>query len=257
MKRKKIIIMIAVAVITVIIAAISCDNGNGNVDPIHGTAPCDTTFWSGENGNIFPLEEFHKLGEENDTTGQRAMVDKYRRVLTTNVVAHYTDIKSEKNIRFVLGSGFATDVKSGDGKTYSGSFRNELIIIINDPSVKDTLFLACGNGMLSPLELYSQTDLGTAAPWRIVILPGEGIANHLPELQAWANVAGKCNIPIKDKRGNIVSQETYLKYLGRYESVLFPYDVIDVANGEVYDRNGNKVNFNKRIQKKKKQSSKR
>ena len=165
MKEFRMIAILAIA--TIVVALASC-NGS-NVDPIHGTVPEDTTFWSGTDGRIFPLDEFRKLGEANDTAGQRAMVDKYRKVLTANVIAHYPNIKDEKNIRFVLGSGYAKDVKSGDGKTYSGKFKNELIIIIDDPAIKTTLFLACGNGMLSPLELYTQSDFGTAERWRFSI----------------------------------------------------------------------------------------
>ena len=54
-------------------------------------------------------------------------------------------------------------------------------------------------------------------------------------------------ITIKDKNGKVVSQTTYLNYLGRYESYLFPYDVVDVLNGKVYDENGYEVNFEKRL----------
>lgn len=227
----------------VMMALVSCGN---EVDPIHGTVPVDTTFWSGSDGRIFPLDEFHKMGEANDTVGQRAMVDKYRKVLTANVVAHYPQISNEKNIRFVLGSGYAKDVKSGDGKTYSGKFKNELIIIIDDPAVKETLFLACGNGMLSPLELYTQSDFGTAEQWRFTIQKGEGLANYLPQLERWGSVANQLSIPIKDKDGKVVSQETYLNYLGKYESLLFEGDVIDLLAGKVYNKAGQEVQFDRR-----------
>lgn len=229
-----------------------------SVDPIHGTKPVDTSYWRGnvttadgdtiENtvNAYFPLEEFKKLGELNDTAGQCAMVNEYRKVLTTNIVAHYPSIKDEKNIHFVLGSGYAKNVLSGDGKTYSGKFKNELIIILDDPSVKDTIFLACGNGMLSPIEDLVSSDLGTADRWRYTILPGQGLAHHLPQLQAWAEVAKSLSIPIKDKNGKVVSQETYLNYLGRYQSLLFPYDVVDVLDGKVYNKLGQEVDFGRR-----------
>ena len=210
--------------------------------------PVDTTFWSGTGGEAFyfPLDKFHQLGERNDTAGQRTMVDKYRKVLTANVVAHYPNIQDEKNIRFVLGSGYAKDVKSGDGKTYSGEFKNELIIIIDDPNVKETLFLACGNGMLSPLELYTQADFGTAERWRFTIQKGEGLANYLPQLEKWGAVANQLSIPIKDKDGKVVSQETYLNYLGKYQSLLFEGDVIDLLAGKVYNKAGQEVQFDRR-----------
>lgn len=237
------LIFALVAIATIVVMA-SCKK---KVDPIHGTVPVDTTFWSGSTEDTyFPLEEFHKLGEANDTIGQRAMVDKYRKVLTTNVVAHYPQISNEKNIRFVLGSGYAKDVKSGDGKTYSGDFKNELIIIIDDPVVKETLFLACGNGMLSPLELHNQSDFGTAEQWRFTIQKGEGLANYLPQLERWGSVATQLSIPIKNKDGKIVSQETYLNYLGKYQSLLFEGDVIDLLAGKVYNKAGQEVQFDRR-----------
>ena len=232
------------AIATIVAALASCNRSN--TDPIHGTEPVDTTFWSGSNGRIFPLNEFHRLGEANDTVGQRAMVDKYRKVLTANVVAHYPDINDEKNIRFVLGSGFAKDVKSGDGKTYSGEFKNELIIFIDDSNVKEVLFLACGNGMLSPLELYTQADFGTSEQWRFTIKKGEGLATYIPQLKEWGKVATNLKIPIKDKDGKVVSEEIFSNYLGKYQSLLFEGDVIDLLAGKVYNKAGQEVQFDRR-----------
>lgn len=253
-----------VAVMVTIVATImiSCNNNkNTDVDPIHGTEPVDTTWWSGtpsvaDDGTVavssrFPLEKFYELGQAGDTVAQRKLVDTYRKQLTANVVSHYPRITSNKNIHFYLATGYAKDVKSGDGKAYSGNFRNELIIVINDPSAHDTVFLACGNGMLSPIDFKSfdyVIDLGYAEPWLFTILPGEGLAHHLPELQAWAEVAGDLHIPIRNKDGKVVSQDTYLNYLGRYKSVLFPYDVVDILNGKVYNKAGQEVNFDKRLE---------
>jgi len=231
--KKLLIALVAIATIT---AMVSC------TDPIYNDDPMDTSYSTG-----FPLDQFHQLGEAGDTVAQRQLVDQYRKQLTANVVNHYPDIQDEKNIKFVLGSGYAKDVLTGSGKTHSGKFENELIIIINDPAVKDTLFLACGNGMLSPLKFKEQSDFGVAEQWRFTILPGEGLAHHLPELQAWAKVAGDLNIPIRNSNGQVVSQETYLNYLGKYESVLFPYDVIDVLNGKVYNQAGQEVQFERRL----------
>jgi len=206
----------------------------------------DTTFWSGTSASTyFPLDKFHELGGKNDTLGQRAMVEKYRKALTANVVRHYPKITDEKNIKFILGSGYAKDVKSGDSKTYSGKFKNELIIVIEDSAVKDTLFLACGNGMLRPLELYTQSDFGTAERWRFTIQKGEGLATYLPELKEWGKVATELKIPIKDKDGKVVSQEIFSNYLGKYESLLFEGDVIDLLAGKVYYK-GKEVDFDRR-----------
>lgn len=254
-KKMKNFVKISALMAMIVILIVGCKR---SVDPIHDTVPVDVTFWAGTSeSTYFPLDEFRKLGEANDTAAQRAMVNEYRKVLTANVVNHYPQITDEKNIRFVLGSGFAKDVKSGDGKTYSGMFKNELIIIIDDPAVKDTVFLACGNGMLSPLEFSELSDFGTAEKWRFTILPGEGIANHLPELKAWGSVANELSIPIKDKDGNVVSQEKYLNFLGRYESLLFPYDVIDLVAGKVYNKAGQEVQFDRRMEETAKANAKR
>ena len=243
-----------VAVATIAVMA-SCKK---SIDPIHGTKPVDTSYWQGNVTTAdgytiettvdayFPLEEFKALGEKNDTAGQRAMVNKYRKVLTTNIVAHYPSIKDEKNIRFILGSGFARNVKSGDGKIYSGKFKNELIIILNDPSVKDTIFLACGNGMLSPIEDLVSSDFGNAERWRFTIQKGEGLAHHLPALQEWGEVAGNLRIPIKNSDGKEVSRKTYLNYLGKYESLLFEGDVIDLLQGKVFNKLDQEVQFDRR-----------
>ena len=237
-------ILITFVFMTIMFAVmVSCND----VDPIHGTQPVDPTWWSGAHGNIFPLEQFKRLGQTNDTSGQRKLLNEYRTQLTKNVLVHYPNLKDEKSIHFYLGSGYAKDVMSGDGNTYSGKFKNELIIIINDENVKDTVFLACGNGMLSPLKFDDYHDFGVATPWRITILPGQGLAHYFPTLQAWAKVAGDCYIPIKNQYGKLVSQDTYLHYLGMYQSLLFPYDVIDLVQCKVYDQNGKQVNFQKRL----------
>lgn len=222
-------------------------------DPVHGTKPVTNAFYTDADGQEnFPLDEFHKLGKKGKRNAQLQLVNQYRRQLTANVVRQYPKIRNERNIHFILGSGFAKDVQSGDGKTYSGKFKNELIIILDDPSVKDTIFLACGNGMLYPLEFKFLANFGTAEKWRFTILPGQGLAHHLPELKAWGKTANELSIPIKDKDGNIVSQEKYLNYLGNYESLLFPYDVVDILNGKVLNRRGQEVDFERRMEETKK-----
>lgn len=257
---KQVICSLTVLVVVSIFAFTSCSD---NVDPVHGTVPVDTTFWAGvpaEGQQIsdtrFPLEEFRALGEKNDTAAQKALVDKYRKQLTVNVIQHYPQIKSEKSIKFVLGSGFAKKVKSGDGKTYNGEFHNELIIIINDEAVKDTVFLACGNGMLEPLEFKFQSDFGNAEQWRFTIQAGEGLANYLPKLEQWASVAKELSIPIKDANGKVVGQEVFTKFLGKYESLLFTGDVIDLIDGKVYNKAGQEVDFKRRMAETKKANAK-
>lgn len=242
MKKNIIIALVAI----LLVAFVSCNN----VDPIHGTQPVTNAFYTDANGNEnFPLDRFHELGQAGDTVGQRALVDQYRKQLTSNVVRQYPRISDERNIHFILGSGFAKDVKSGDGKTHSGRFQNELIIILNDPSIHDTLFLACGNGMLSPLEFSDRHDFGNAEQWRFTIKEGESLATYLPTLTEWGRTAEDLGIPIKNqKNGNVVSSDTYLNNLGKWESVLFEGDVIDLLAGKVYNKAGQEVDFQRRLE---------
>ena len=94
--------------------------------PIWDREPVDKSFSTG-----FPLDEFHRLGEANDTVTQKALVNQHRKQLTKNVMAHYTCVTDEKNVKFVFGSGSVKGVLSGDGKNYDGKFKNELIVIIH------------------------------------------------------------------------------------------------------------------------------
>lgn len=224
--------------VCVLVLSMSCTQ----VDPIYGVDPMDTTYVTG-----FPLDTFHSMGIRNDTIGQRKMINDFRKQLTKNVINHFPCITDPSHIQFVLGSGLAKKVQSGDGKLYDGTFKNELIIILNDSCIKDTFFLACGNGMLGTLSLKQSSNFGTAENCRIVILPGEGLAHHLPELQAWGTVANNFSIPIRDSRGKVVQEQKYLNYLGKYESVLFPGDVIDMCQETVFDDNGVPVDFNARL----------
>ncbi len=234
-------------VIFLAVVAITVSSCGKKVDPIHDTMPVNMSYSIG-----FPLDQFHQLGQAGDTVSQKALVDQYRKELTKNIINNHPCIKDENNIKFVFGSGEVKNVFSGDGKTYSGKFKNELIIILNDPCVKDTLFLACGNGMLNPIRWKNQSDWGSAEKCRFEILPGQGLAHHLPALQKWAEVAGEVPIPIRNKNGEIVSRETYLNYLGRYQSVLFPGDVVDMCQGKVFNKAGQEVQFDRRLEESKK-----
>jgi hypothetical protein len=216
----------------------SCTDKN----PIWETAAMDPTYATG-----FPLDRFHQFGIAGDTAAQHDIVNQYRKVLTRNVFAHYPCIQDEKNIHFVFGSGSVKHVLSADGNTYSGDFDNELVIILTDSCVQDTLFLACGNGMLSPIRFTQSSDWGTAEKCRYKIQTGEGLATYLPQLQAWANTATELDIPIRDQAGKVVKGETYLNYLGRYESVLFTGDIIDMCQGKVFNAAGQEVQFEKRL----------
>ena len=228
-------IFIAFVAIATIAAMASC------TDPIHNGDPADTSYSTG-----FPLDQFRKLGQAGDTLAQRQLVDQFRRQLTVNVINHYPNIQDEKNIHFILGSGYAKDVKTGSDKTHSGRFKNELIIIVFDPAVKDTVFLACGNGMLQPLHFKSWLDFGTAEQCRFTIKKGESLATYIPKLEEWGKTAEDLHIMILDERGNEVSSETYMNNLGKWRSLLFEGDVIDLVASKVYNKAGQEVQFDRR-----------
>lgn len=150
---------------------------------------------------------------------------------------------------FAFGSGKAKGVMDGSGIRHDGIYENELIAKLwtnpvtelGDPII---VFVRCLNGMIS---IEGHHEISGIINCRFEIQPGQGLAHHLPQLEAWANVAGNFQIPIRDKNGKVVSQEKYLSYLGRYESVLFPGDIIDMCQGKVFNKAGQEVQFDRRL----------
>lgn len=150
---------------------------------------------------------------------------------------------------FAFGSGSAKGVLDSAGTRHDGIYENELIAKLwtkpvtklGDPII---VFVRCLNGMIS---IEGHHEIGNNINCRFEIQPGQGLAHHLPQLEAWANVAGNFQIPIRDKNGKVVSQEKYLSYLGRYESVLFPGDIIDMCQGKVFNKAGQEVQFDRRL----------
>jgi uncharacterized protein (DUF2147 family) len=59
-------------------------------------------------------------------------------------------------------------------------------------------------------------------------------------------VAKNLEIPIKNKDGKVVGSEIFSNYLGKYESLLFTGDVIDLLDGKVYNVKGQEVDFERR-----------
>ncbi len=232
MKNLKKLIFILISVIL-----FSCKS------PIWDRKPVDTTFAEG-----FPLDQFHRLGEADDTVAQKALVDEYRKQLTKNVMSHYPCVTDEKNVKFVFGSGSVKGLLSGDGKHYDGRFKNELIIIVNDPCKKDTVFLACGNGMLTSIHWSRQSDWGTPEKCRFVVEEGQSLAYFLPKLESWGVGAEELGLPIVNSKGKIVDSKIYMAYLGKWWSDhLFAGDVIDLCEKKITNQAGEKVDFQKRL----------
>lgn len=235
---KKIIVLFFI----VLISVLSLNSCSTSTDPIWGVAKVDSTF-----SFNFPLQDFHELGMKGDTTRQKKLYLKHKAQLDRNVLNHYPCVKDVKSITYALGSGMAERVRSGDGKLYSGKFKNELIIMVNDSCKKDTVFLACGNGMLTPLKLSSSMNWGNPIQCRFEIQPGQGLAHYKPQLEEWAKTSGQLDIPIKNENGKVVKQTTYLNYLGEYESVLFTGDVLDLCQNKVLNKKGEEVDFARRL----------
>ena len=158
------------------------------------------------------------------------------------------------NLVFAFGSGKAKGVIDANGERHDGIYENELIAKLWTNPVTDLgdpiiVFVRCLNGVIS---IEGHHEISDGITCRFEILPGEGLAHHLPALQEWAKVAGDFEIPIRDKTGKVVSQEKYLNYLGRYESVLFPGDIIDMCQGKCFNKAGQEVDFERRLEESKK-----
>jgi hypothetical protein len=170
---------------------------------------------------------------------------------------HYKCVTNEKNIQFIFGSGSVKGLLSGDGKHYDGKFKNELIIVVNDPCKKDTVFLACGNGMLSSIHWTNQSDWGYAEKCRFVVEDGQSLAYFLPRLRDWGIKADQLGLPIANSNGKIVDDKIYMSYLGKWWSDhLFTGDVIDMCAGKITNAAGQKVDFERRALETKKANQK-
>jgi len=241
--------ILAFAAIALITLATSCNSQNKTLNPVRDVKPVDTTWWSGTSiigedsiiveSGCFPLHHFHALGDRGDTAAQYRLFKEHLRDLTINVKSHYPSIQSHENIRFYLASGFATDVESGDGNSYSGDIKNELLIVISDPTVHKTLFLACGNGMMSETSMgLNCVYWGTAIPWEITIKEGQSLAYYFPNLDVWADLAEKLGIPIVNEKGRLVPYHVYRYEPGNYISLLWPDDKINLLELTAKDVDG-------------------
>lgn len=248
-----ILAILAIAAIT--FSATSCNRRPQEVqklNPIRDVPPVDTTWWAGssittESGVViesgcFPLEQFHELGDRGDTAAQHQLFNEHLRDLTINVKSHYPEIATHDNVHFFLATGHASNVESGNGNHYSGDIRNELLIVIKDPRINKTLFLACGNGMLSDANMNDFqycVDWGPALPWLITIKEGESLALYWKDLDVWANLAEQLGIPIVNSKGELVPYSVYRNYLDKYISLVWPGDVINLLELTAKDKNGN------------------
>lgn len=152
------------------------------------------------------------------------------------------------SVYFTFGSGKADGVADSTGATHDGVYEKELIAnIITTPAIKGKnptkIFVTCLNGAhyIEGDNVLGGVDLGFR------IAKGEGLAKHQPEMKVWANTSNDFGIPIRDEKGNIISYEKYTTYLGRYWSVLFEGDFVNLYEKKVYNKAGQEVDFGRRL----------
>jgi hypothetical protein len=156
------------------------------------------------------------------------------------------------SVSFLFGSGSAINVDDGHGGRNTGIFNEEIIAKVYTDRGKTSL----GNPIVifvrtlnRAREIKGNLAFLETIRGRVTILPGESLAKHWPRLKVLAGVAGTFDIPIEDSTGKLVGPDRYLSYIGRYKSILFPYDVIDMDQEKVFDKDGHEVNFEERREK--------
>ncbi len=169
-------------------------------------------------------------------------------IITDRVKKIEPDISID-SIAFVFGSGKAKGVEDATGARNNGIFKDQLLAKVftkqktkfGNPVI---VFVRCLNGVL---EIKGEMkDVGGISS-SFTILPGEGLADHLPQLNVWGNTANEIGVPIKNSENKIVSKKIYANYLGYYESVLFPYDVINMDTKTAYNKMGQEIDFESRL----------
>lgn len=238
---KKIISCFTIVAIS-ILALMSCTK---KVDPIHGTQPLNEAY-----SNRISMERFNSLRQKGDMNGMFEFIDKYRKQLTANIVTQHPEIIDGQNIDFILVTGYAEAIEAGDGKTYSGQFSDELLIIVKDSIGSDTTFLFGGKKTKGELKFKKKVDFGHGEPFRFAIKEKENIDSLITKTKDWTYIVNT-KIPIKDKDGNIVEEQTFPKYLMGFKPLLQEGDVIDIIRGKIFDKDGQEVTPEQRTAKKK------
>lgn len=218
-----------------VLCLVSCRKNS--IDPIHGTVQLDSTFMEGA-----PDLLLENARLDQDTFMQRVLFDSNRRFFTRNIVRKYPEV-SDSAIHFLHGSGVVT-VEAGDGKSYSGSFKDEIVVAIDSVG---SFFLWGGNKVVGDIEWQSCENWGSVLEHQFMLQPGETMENHLSKLQSWASVS-EFPFSIRDSVGDIVTTSTYKDVLGKY--IFEDYDVFDVALGTIRDREGNLIDAEKLSQRK-------
>ena len=222
------------------------------VDPIHGTQPLNEAY-----SNRISMERFNSLRQKGDMNGMFEFISKYRKQLTANIVMQHPEITDGQNIDLILGSGYAEAIEAGDGKTYSGQFSDELLIIVKDSTSSDTTFLFGGKKPKGELKFKKKVDFGHGEPFRFAVKEKENVDSLVVSLKDW-NYVLNTRIPVKDDKGNITEHQTFPKYLMDFKPFFKEGDIIDVINGKIFDKDGQEVSLeNRKFETTKKPAKKR
>ena len=227
MKTKIKAIVICMAVI-VFAALMSCDK---EVDVTRQAKSLNEAFSKG-----LQISKLNELKGKNDVKGTILFIERNKNRITKNVVDIYPDIKDEKNISFLLASGYANDLKSGDGSTLSGKFKNEILIVIN----KDTTFLS-GGYKTSRLEITAKSELGNGGQFNIPVMDVDDPQSIKNKCKEWEFFTKSKTIEVKNKKGEVVEKEPFSKYLRKVSTLLGEGDTIKIFQTKIVDKSGREI----------------
>ena len=153
--------------------------------------------------------------------------------MTRNLVQNKENLTDHRQIHFLIGSGFANGVESGDGRLLSGEFSGQLIAVIKDSLIQDTIFIDGGRKAES-INVTQKVDLGEASPFRFTIDKNTKIDSIIIMTKEWNHIVTN-PITINDET------KSFSAYLQNYKTFLKDGDVIDIIRGKIFDKDGKEV----------------
>jgi hypothetical protein len=226
--KTKVLALMAIATITII--GISCDNQRTVVD-LHETSIVDTTLRRG-----IPMQEFYKKSIEE----KKAFIELYKMELTYNVWDN-SYVKDPKNITFVIGSGTASNLQGNDKKFYDTKFNDELIVITTGlGDTPDTTFVF--NGVRCSPILTEKIEVGHGATWKFEI-KNHNLGDFINTIEKWDSL----KIESSYSMPGLQKGDKFAPFLKENERYLYDGDIIDCFDRRVIDPVKHDVaNFKKR-----------
>ncbi|MDR0861046.1 MAG: hypothetical protein LBO09_09075 [Candidatus Peribacteria bacterium] len=233
---KKIIFFIATVMSLAVLFSSCKHKEEERIDAIYGMDPVSSSFIEGVD-----YQAYRGL----DSLGRVQWLNEHREQLTRNILKTYPCIEYGKRIKFAIINGKADSIQSGDGYVYDAAVHYDIQVKITEGCHVGTWLLACENGMLKGFN-GSSLDGGTGSNL-VIIQPGKGIAHYLPDNE-WKEWTSLLNVPIKNKKtGKFTPPQTYKEFLGVWEGKLFSYDELNLDARTVRNKNGQLVDFPRRI----------